>query len=160
MKLKLFAIALVSILLSAPLLAQRRVAWTQEHTYTLSGTAAVQTVALSAAQTGRSSKLLVAVIYSSAEVAVTIEQAGTAATSTALTTNALLNTGSATPVVSGFYASNAGAGTVVSTPRVFAGAPGVAIDMSNLWLKPGDQITIRTAATTATVSITLMGEDY
>lgn len=118
----------------------------------LSGATAVVTVQQPAAN-GRRVNFRSAWIDTTADIVVTIERNGTAASATSTTPAPLNPPGTSTAL--GYYASNVGVGTVVSKFACKADSI-CTVDLSRLVMSgsgTGKNLTIRIASTTATVHI-------
>lgn len=126
-------------------------------TTTLTAAAEVLTVQHTAT-TNRTLTFRYAYIYCSVACTVALERSGTAATSTtnAIVNNNPNNTFAQTTTATAYSTSNVGAGSVVNTYQVAAGAF-QSIDLTNFILPSGiaDNLTLRTNSITGTVQLQL-----
>lgn len=130
-------------------------------TTTLSAAAEVVTIQAPATQAAMTRLIQmkgVAVVCSVA-CTVSLERDGTAATSTSLTVNPVLNNAPAATATA-WHSSNVGSGTVLSQYQIAAGGT-LNLDLSNKWLgAPSQNVTIRTSSITGTVNINFMWAEW
>lgn len=115
----------------------------------------------------RSVRLVSALVYCSVECTVTQSRNGTAATTTTLTSSIKGNNpeSASTSNLTAYHTSNVGAGTAIGgTVTVFAGAPGVSLDLSKIKMY-GDGTAINyslavASSTSGTLRITLMWDEF
>lgn len=150
-----FLLMLAGFVLALP--AWSQIYYSASQTTTLSAAAEIVTIQAPATQAAMT-KLIqmkgVAVVCSVA-CTVSLERDGTAATSTSLTTNPILN-GEPASTATAWHSSNVGTGTVLSQYQIAAGGT-LNLDLTNKWMgTPGQNVTIRTSSITGTVNINFM----
>lgn len=140
------------------LLAQGRGVFSYEKATTLSGTAEVVTIHL-AAGSQRTVTFIAASVYCSVACTATIERNGVAPTATVGAPSGDWAGGSIVASAVPYYSSNVGSPTVGKTYSIDAGQER-AINMTNVGLRAGQNITIRTSSITGNVRIFLEWREF
>lgn len=142
---------LLVILTVSLLLAQGRGVYTYEKATTLSAAAEVVTVHL-ASGSQRTVQFIAATVYCSVACTATMERNGTAPTATVGAVSTDWGGGSIAASAVPYYSSNVGSPTVGKTYNIAAGEE-KPIDMVNVGLRAGQNITLRTSSITGNARI-------
>jgi len=121
--------------------------------------AAAQTITVQLPTTAgvRNAQMDSAAVYCSVQCEITVERNGTAATATAVASRVV--TGNATSTAIAYRSSNVGVGTVLSRLVVPTGGT-MQLDLKDIGLLAGQNVSIRTAAITGTAIINVKWREF
>lgn len=123
--------------------------YSYEKSTTLSGASEAVTIQMPA-NSSDTAAMQTATIYSSVAATFTLERNGSLATTTQATPSEI--NGGSTGDGRAYYSSNVGSGTTIKTYTLSAGQE-LPIDLLGVGLKPGQNVTIRSASMTGSIRI-------